>query len=47
LAFNMMQAAFTDGAFYISGDRARAVCDREAAARGHNLDADPLLAVAG
>ncbi|MEB3196413.1 MAG: AAA family ATPase [Candidatus Sericytochromatia bacterium] len=39
LAFNMMQAAFADGAFFISGERARAVCVREAEARGHGLAA--------
>ncbi|MEB3328145.1 MAG: AAA family ATPase [Candidatus Sericytochromatia bacterium] len=44
LAFNMMQAAYADGAFYISGERARAVCDREAAARGHGLAEPPVLA---
>lgn len=34
LAFNMMQSAFADGAFFVSGDRARAVCEREANNRG-------------
>jgi type II secretory pathway predicted ATPase ExeA len=34
LAFNMMQAAFADGAFFVSGDRARAVVEREANNRG-------------
>lgn len=34
LAFNMMQAAHAEGAFYISGERARVVCEREATARG-------------
>jgi type II secretory pathway predicted ATPase ExeA len=37
LAFNMLQSAFADGAFFVSGDRARAVCDREAANRGLEL----------
>lgn len=45
LAFNMMQAAFADGAFFISGERARAVCDREASNRGEGLVAPELLAV--
>lgn len=34
LAFNMMQGAFADGAFFISGERARSVCAREANNRG-------------
>jgi general secretion pathway protein A len=40
LAFNMLQAAFADGAFMVSGERARAVCEREAGNRG--LDASDL-----
>lgn len=48
LAFNMLQAAFADGAFFVSGERARLVCDREASNRGLTL-AEPqgdALAVA-
>ena len=47
LAFNMMQAAFAEGAFFISGERARAVVEREAANRGVALDVDApeMLAV--
>lgn len=46
LAFNMLQAAFADGAFFVSGDRARMVCDREAANRGLDLSAGAELAAA-
>lgn len=42
LAFNMMQHAFADGAFMVSGERARAVVAREAAARGQGEDGLPL-----
>ncbi|HEY9720801.1 MAG TPA: AAA family ATPase, partial [Oscillatoriaceae cyanobacterium] len=45
LAFNMMQSAFADGAFFISGDRARAVCAREANNRGAEVE-DYALAAA-
>jgi hypothetical protein len=42
----MLQAAFADGAFFVSGDRARMVCDREAANRGLDLSAGAELATA-
>ena len=38
LAFNMMQAAFAEGAFFISGARAQEVVAREASNRGLNLE---------
>jgi general secretion pathway protein A len=47
LAFNMMQAAHAEGAFFISGERARRVCEREAAARGQgSLEALEMAALA-
>lgn len=47
LAFNMMQSAHAEGAFFISGERARLVCDREAAARGQgSLEALEMAALA-
>lgn len=46
LAFNMMQAAFADGAFFISGERAQEVWQREASNRGAELAEPPALVVA-
>jgi type II secretory pathway predicted ATPase ExeA len=43
LAFNMMQSAFAEGAFFISGDRARQVVQREANNRGADAEAMEAL----
>ena len=46
LAFNMLQSAFAEGAFFVSGERARVVVEREAANRGEHLAEEAGLTVA-
>lgn len=46
LAFNMLQSAFAEGAFFVSGERARVVVEREATNRGEHLAEAAPAAVA-